>query len=127
LSISAAHGAQVTLCVVAPGAVGCDAETVKRLTPATWASLLGRHEALADLVAVELGEDPDAARTRVWAALESLQKVGLTADAPLDLRPDRRPGWAVLASGDLLIATALVTMQGSPDPAVFVVLTDGRC
>ncbi|MFL6140069.1 MAG: SDR family NAD(P)-dependent oxidoreductase [Frankiaceae bacterium] len=126
LSVSAAHGASVTLCVAAAGTVGCDAETVKRLTPATWSSLLGRHEALADLVAMELGEDPDAARTRVWGALESLQKAGLTSDAPLDLRPDRRPGWAVFASGALLIATALVTLREATEPAVFVVLAEGR-
>ena len=125
-SISASHGAGVTLCVAAPGIVGCDVEAVATRSAEDWQGLLGAHAPLAALVAGELGEDADTAGTRVWAAAESLAKAGLVPDAPLTLTPAQRDAWTVFASGSVRIATLATTLRGIEDPVVFAVLTDGR-
>ncbi|MDL4777349.1 SDR family NAD(P)-dependent oxidoreductase [Actinomadura xylanilytica] len=124
--LSASHGAGVTLCAVAGTTVGCDVESATERTAADWAGLLGRYGDLAALVAKELDEDAAVAGTRVWTAIECLRKAGLPMDAPLALAPRSRSGWAVLASGDLLIATFATSLNGRAEPAVFAILTEGR-
>lgn len=88
--------------------------------------LLGRYGDLAALVAKELDEDAAVAGTRVWTAIECLRKAGLPMDAPLALAPRSRSGWAVLASGDLLIATFATSLNGRAELTVFAILTEGR-
>jgi enediyne polyketide synthase len=125
-AVSASHGAGVTLCVAAPGNLGCDVEAVAARSEQDWHVLLGAHAPLAALVAAELGEDADTASTRVWAAAECLAKSGLVPGAPLTVEPARRDAWAVFASGTLRIVTLATTLRGVEDPVVFAVLTDGR-
>src|SRR5262249_3953298 len=90
-----------------------------------WHGLLGRHRALAGLVAAETGEGLDVAGTRVWAAMECLAKAGIPDGAPLVLDPGAADQWAVLISGDLRIATFATTLRGSTVPVVFAVLAQG--
>jgi enediyne polyketide synthase len=146
LSVSASHGAALTMCVAARGNVSCDVEAVAERGAAAWKDLLGQHFGLAELVAAELGEDADTAGTRVWSAIECLQKVGLPAHAPLTLTPVRSvpagSAWAVFASGNLRVASLVTSVRkwgegesaaaSSPgwtydaaDPVAFAVLTDG--
>jgi enediyne polyketide synthase len=125
-SISAAHGGGVTLCVAAAGTVGCDVEPVAERPAETWDGLLGAHGALAGLIQAELGESRDTAGTRVWTAMECLQKAGLPVSSPLTLTPARRDGWAVLASGPLRIATLVTGLRDAPAPVAFAVLVNGR-
>jgi enediyne polyketide synthase len=128
-TVSASHGAGVTLCVAAPGPLGCDVEAVAARSAEDWQGLLGVLGPLADLVAGDLGEDADTAGTRVWAAAECLRKAGLAPDAPLTLLPAQREAWTVFACGPLRIATLVTTLRGLEDPVVFAVLTgltDGR-
>jgi enediyne polyketide synthase len=126
LAVSAAHGAGLTLATVGPGPLGCDVETVAGRDAASWTALLGTHADLADLIAAELGESADRAATRVWTALECLQKIGQPAHAPLTLTGVRHEGWLVLASGTRRVATLVTTLRDRPDPVVLAVLTDGR-
>lgn len=121
--ISAAHGAGVTLCVAASGPLGCDVESVTARSATDWQQLLGVHQSLAALVERETGESPDTAATRVWTAIESLQKAGLPTAGPLALLPGDRDGWVVFASGALRIATLATTLAGGAAPVVFAVLT----
>ncbi|HEU5160196.1 MAG TPA: type I polyketide synthase [Streptosporangiaceae bacterium] len=128
-TISASHGAGLTLCVVGDGAVGCDVETVTGRTPDDWAGLLGSHEPLARRLAEEAGERGlDEAATRVWTAIESLQKAGSPLTAPLALAPSAhtRPGWVVFNSGDRRIATFRTTVRGIAEPVVLAVLLEGK-
>ena len=126
-AISSSHTAGLTFCVAATQTVGCDVEAVAPRSPATWDGLLGSHQALAELLAAETGEDLDTAGTRVWTAIECLRKAGLPAGAPLTVTPPRRTGWAVFASGRLHVATFATTLRDSPDLVVFAVLTaEGR-
>ncbi|GAA1011001.1 polyketide synthase [Acrocarpospora pleiomorpha] len=125
-TISAAHGAGLTLAVRAEGPLGCDVEPVAERSPETWAGLLGGHAPLAGLVAAETGDSADAAGTRVWSALECLQKAGLTAAAPLTLARAGRDPWVVFASGSLRIATLLTSVRGHHEPVVLAVLAEGR-
>ena len=123
-SMSAAHGAGVTLCVASDGSVGCDVEPVAPRSEEEWADLLGRHASLAELVATELDESADAAGTRVWGATECLQKAGLI-DAPLALVPGEGGPWVVFSSGELRIATLVTTLRDHTDPVVCAVLGAG--
>jgi enediyne polyketide synthase len=125
VSISAAHGAGVTLAVAGTGVLACDIEAVAARSAADWAGLLGRHGALAGLVGTELGEDADTAGTRVWAAVECLQKAGQAIDLPLTLLPPERGPWAVFTSGALRIATLVTALHGSEEPVVCAVLGEG--
>jgi enediyne polyketide synthase len=125
-AVSVAHGAGLTVCAAATGTVACDVEPVTARSDADWAGLLGRHAALAALVAGETGEDAAAAATRVWSAVECLRKAGLPADAPLTLTPDRRHAWVVFASGGLRVATIVTRLRERAEPVCFGFLTDGR-
>jgi enediyne polyketide synthase len=125
-AISASHGAGVTLCVVGEGTLGCDVEPVAERSPDKWSGLLNGHAPLAELIARELDESPEAAGTRVWSALECLRKAGLPADASLTLAPGGGGAWTVLTSGSLRIATLITTLRDVPSPVVFAVLVEGR-
>ncbi|HEX2315708.1 MAG TPA: type I polyketide synthase [Thermomonospora sp.] len=124
--ISASHGAGLTVCAAGPGTVACDVEAVTTRSEDDWAGLLGAHRPLAALVAEETGEDPGVAATRVWAAVECLRKAGLPVESPLTLAPRRRPGWTVLVSGDLRVATLATALRDVEQPVVFAILTEGR-
>ncbi|MEO5876360.1 MAG: type I polyketide synthase [Streptosporangiaceae bacterium] len=129
LTISAAHGPGLTLATVLDGAantgatLGCDVEAVAQQP---WAGLLGANQTLAGLLATETGEEPDVAGTRVWTALECLRKAGLAWDSPLTFAPPPRPGWVVLTSGSVRIATFATLVGSSSGPVVFAILTEER-
>ncbi|MCG5216093.1 type I polyketide synthase [Streptosporangium soli] len=125
-AISVAHAPGVTLCVTAPGTVGCAVECVPSRPAAEWRGLLGSRAALAELVAAETGEGADAASARVLAAVDCLRRAGLQEDAPLTPVPAGRDAWAVFASADLRVATLVTTVRGVADPIVVAVLTEGR-
>jgi enediyne polyketide synthase len=122
-SVSASHGAGVSLVVAGPGQLGCDVETVAQRTEEDWAGLLGSDLCgVRDLVMAESGENADTASTRVWSALECLRKTGtttrtLTVDR---VEPDR---WVVLSTGDARIATWATTVNNLSAPVVFAVLS----
>ncbi|MGC1212598.1 MAG: SDR family NAD(P)-dependent oxidoreductase [Micromonospora sp.] len=124
-TLSASHGAGVTLCVAGAGTLGCDVEVVVGRDPEAWSALLGPHLGLAELIAAETGEGLDWAATRVWAAVECLQKAGQPPHSPLTLTPARRGTWLVLGSGHLRVASVVTRLRDVPEPVVFAVLTDG--
>jgi enediyne polyketide synthase len=124
-SISASHGAGLSLVVTGSGQLGCDVEAVAQRTAQDWAGLLGDGlVGVRDLVMSEADEDVDVASTRVWCALESLRKVGITTRAVTVDRVDP-DGWVVLACGDARIATWVTTLNDLATPVAFAVLTGG--
>ncbi|GIF16417.1 type I polyketide synthase [Actinoplanes teichomyceticus] len=125
-TVSASHGAGVTLAVAGDGPLACDLEPVAARSDPDWRGLLGAHTALARLLAADLAEPLDVAATRVWTAIECLHKAGLEPHAPLTALPAGSAGWAVLASGDLRIASVVTTLRDVPGPVVAAVLTGGR-
>jgi enediyne polyketide synthase len=125
-AVSAAHAPGLTLGVAGTGPIGCDVEPVVGRSAEDWRGLLGAHAPLAELVDRETGDGIDTAATRVWAAMECLQKAGVVPVAPLTVSPANRDAWTVFASGTLRIATLATTVRGSAGPVVFAVLTEGR-
>nr|MDT0656852.1 type I polyketide synthase [Micromonospora sp. DSM 115978] len=123
-SVSAAHGAGLTLAAVAAGSLGCDVEAVEPRPSEAWAGLLGSNMAVAELLAADDGVGLDVAATTVWSALECLQKAGRTVKAPLTAVPSDRAGWTVFASGTLRIAAFVTALRDGPGQAVFAFLTD---
>ncbi|MEU7874975.1 type I polyketide synthase [Dactylosporangium sp. NPDC049140] len=122
-TVSAAHGAGVTLFVAAPGLLGCDVEQVEERTEQTWEGLLGTHAELARLICATTGDSLDTAGTRVWSAIECLQKAGLPPRGPLTLQPAARDGWVVLKAGEACVATFVTSLRDVARPAVFAVLS----
>ncbi|HEX4724140.1 MAG TPA: type I polyketide synthase [Pseudonocardiaceae bacterium] len=121
-SISASHGAGVSLVVAGAGQLGCDVETVAHRTDEDWAGLLGAGlRDVRDLVVTESGENADTASTRVWSALECMRKTGRTTRTLTveGVEPDR---WVVFSTGDARIATWVTTVNNLADPVVFAVL-----
>ncbi|GAA1270093.1 type I polyketide synthase [Sphaerisporangium rubeum] len=127
-TVSAAHGAGVTLAAVAAdsGPLGCDVTPVTGGTAAEWAERLGERAALAGEVAAATGESPDVAGARVLAAIGCLTAAGVGDAVPLTLTPAGRDAWVVLAAGDTRIATLVTTLRDAPQPVVFALLTEGR-
>jgi enediyne polyketide synthase len=124
-TVSAAHTATLSLGVAAAGVLACDAETVTARDGTAWADLLGAHIPLARLLATEAAEPFDTAATRVWTAVECLQKAGRPPGSPLTLATaPAGDGWAVLASGALRIVTLATTVHGSGAPVVAAVLAE---
>ncbi|SBT46754.1 polyketide synthase family protein [Micromonospora narathiwatensis] len=122
--VSFAHGAGVTVCAVASAATACDVETVVPRSPAEWRGLLGAYaELLPVLAGGDGGEDRDTAGTRVWVAMECLQKAGEPlAAGGLTVRPVERPGWVLLTAGPNTVATFVTALRDHPEPVVFGLL-----
>ncbi|MEU5726444.1 type I polyketide synthase [Micromonospora sp. NPDC047738] len=121
-AVSAAHGAGVTLAVAGAGPLACDVEEVQPRDRQDWRDLLGSYDDLVELIAREAGESVDAAASRVWTAVECLQKAGLPG-APLTLTPPKRDGWVVLTAGTVAVATLLTRLRDRAEPVVFAILT----
>jgi len=122
-TISASHGAGLSLVATGSGQLGCDVEAVAERSEEDWAGLLGEGlTRVRELVMAESGEDIDKAGTRVWCALECLRKTGTTTR---DLTVDRvdEDGWIVFAAGDARIATWVTTVNDLPTPVAFAVLS----
>lgn len=124
-TIIAAHGAGVTLCVAGTGRVGCDVEPIVDRDPDTWTGLLGTRMDLVRLLIETTGEDLPTAATRVWTAVECVQKAGLPVTAPITLEPGGRDGWALFSVAGTRIGTVVTTLRGSTDPVAFAVLAEG--
>ncbi|MGC4822023.1 SDR family NAD(P)-dependent oxidoreductase [Micromonospora sp. DT63] len=121
-TVSIAHGAGVTLAVAGSGVLGCDLESVARRSPEEWKGLLGPHAELAEQLAGDSGEDADTASTRVWTAVEAMQKAGLPMRGPLVLGGTARPGWVLFAAGGARAASFVTSLRGSDGRVVITVL-----
>jgi enediyne polyketide synthase len=129
--VSVSHAGRLVLAITRDGSdgrVGCDLEAVAERSEEIWQGLLGPDRfRLAELIARERGETPDAAATRVWTALESLAKAGVPQGAPLTLDTTGDAigdGWLVLRSGTLRIGTLLAPVRELAGPAVLAVLAE---
>ncbi|MEU9022523.1 type I polyketide synthase [Actinomadura sp. NPDC048394] len=123
-TVSVAHCSGVTLATSTPG---CDLELVTARDRDAWAGLLGADGlALAEALTEDsdTAEDFDTAATRVWAAGESAVKAGLPAGTPFTLHSTHEDGWAVLAAGDVRVATMATGVRGVAEPVVLAVLTE---
>jgi enediyne polyketide synthase len=124
--VSASHAAGLVLAVAGgetDGRIGCDLEAIVERPAETWRDLLGAEGfALAELIAGQPGERPDAAATRVWTAAESLHKAGSPAGAPLLLEAAFDDGWLLLRSGGLRVASFATTVRELGGPCALAVV-----
>ncbi len=125
-AVSVAHAGSLTLAVVGIDPLGCDLETVEDRGPDTWKDLLGPDRvALARAICNDLDEDPAAASTRVWAAVECLKKAGRAPDTPLTLVSTDPDGCVILGNGSIRTLTLVTRVRGVSKPLVLAVLTGG--
>jgi enediyne polyketide synthase len=126
-AVSAAHAGELTLAVAGAGAAACDLEPVAPREASVWRELLGVERArLADQIAREIGEEYDAAATRVWAAAECLKKAGVQPAAPLALRVTTPDGWAMLVCGSLQVATMIAEVRDVEGRLALAILGETR-
>jgi enediyne polyketide synthase len=124
--VSTAHADGMTLAVAGAAPVACDVEAALPRPPDVWRDLLGPERgALSETIAAARGEDVSTAATRVWAAGECLQKIGLPAGAPLTVAADADDGWLLLACGDRSVATYVTRVSGFAAPVAVAVLAGG--
>jgi len=125
ITISASHGAGVTLAVAGEGSVACDVQAIQERPPEDWQGILTTEQfALVELIQRERGDSLAAAATRVWSAVESLVKAGRTLTGPITLDPGGPAGWVLLESGGAKIVTFVTSVLDQPDPVVFTILTE---
>ncbi|MGW5666920.1 type I polyketide synthase [Micromonospora sp. NPDC003776] len=121
--VSAAYAPTVGLAVAATVPVACDVEPVVARSAEDWRDLLGAHAGLADRLSVEVGEPWDTAATRVWCAMECVQKAGRFT-GPLTVRSGGSDGWVSLDGGGARIETYRAALADVTEPLVLAVLTE---
>jgi len=122
-AVSVAHAGELTLAVAGRGPIGCDVEPVVARPASVWRELLGPNRfSLAEVIAREAEEDEATAATRVWTGCECLKKAGASIDSPLVLHSTTKDGWVLLAAGQLVIATFVAPVRGTPEPLGLAVL-----
>jgi enediyne polyketide synthase len=123
--VSASYAGDVVSAVAGSSAAGCDLESVSSRTPAVWRDLLGPDRfALAELIALETGDDASMAATRVWCAMECLQKSGALHDRPLVFAGARPDGWIELRAGQSKILTYRASLRNVENPLAFAVMIE---
>ncbi len=124
--VSASHQPGMSLAVADAYPVAADLEAVTDRPAEVWRDLLGPHLPLAELIATQTG-DHAGAYTRVWCALECLQKAGRPPTVAMALGPPVPvPGWVVLTDGELRVATVVAAVRDRAEPVVLAVLTGRR-
>ncbi|WP_158883809.1 type I polyketide synthase [Amycolatopsis anabasis] len=123
VTVSASHGAGLTLAVLGSGDLACDVEAAAERGEPDWAGLLGPGLlAVRDLLTAETGDSAAVAGTRLWSALECVRKTGSTTQE-LALHRVHPDGWVTLSAGNARVATWVTAVNDRPDPVVFAVLT----
>jgi enediyne polyketide synthase len=127
VGVSASHAGNLAFAVTAAGPVGCDIEPIVERAESAWRDLLSNERfELARLIARECNEDFTDAATRVWSAVEALKKAGAAvAQAPLSLQRGDA-GWAVLASGEWVVATWAGRLDGKLVAIATAITADAR-
>jgi enediyne polyketide synthase len=126
MAVSAAHSNGLTLAVAAAGEVGCDLESIRQRAEEVWRDLLGPERwLLAQLIARQAQEDIHTAATRVWTAMESLAKAGVSQNGPLVLLSPSlgSKGGISLGAPGVTVATSVLRLQSDPMPYAVAVLT----
>ncbi|MFC4856984.1 SDR family NAD(P)-dependent oxidoreductase [Actinophytocola glycyrrhizae] len=122
-TVSASHGAGLTVVAVGTGRLACDVEVVTERTEEDWDMLLSaRHRSVREQVATEADESAAVAATRIWGALECLRKAGMPSRSLIFDRVTPE-GRVVLADGETRIVTWVTTVNDIPDQVVFTVLS----
>jgi enediyne polyketide synthase len=129
MAVSAAHSNGLTLAVAAAGEVGCDLEPICPRAGEVWRDLLGPERwQLAQLIARQAQEDIHTAATRVWTAMESLVKAGVSQNGPLVLLSptlDSKGGISLGAPG-VTVVTSVLRLRSDPMPFAVAVLTGNK-
>jgi enediyne polyketide synthase len=124
--VSASHSGDLTMAVAGRSPVGCDLELVVTRPPEIWCDMLGVERfKLAEVISREAQETLDVAATRVWTSVECLKKAGAGMAAPLVFAGAALNGWALLASGELRIASGVVKRDGEKEDLAIALLTGG--
>ncbi|MEO0373277.1 MAG: SDR family NAD(P)-dependent oxidoreductase [Cyanobacteria bacterium P01_A01_bin.17] len=74
IAVSLTHDAQICLCVAGRAPQGCDIEPVTPRAQADWTALLGNARQPMFSQLVEANDSEALAGTRIWTAIEALQK-----------------------------------------------------
>jgi enediyne polyketide synthase len=127
LEVSASYSGGLAVSMTARQPVGCDAEQVVPRSQLVWRDLLGAERfEVAECLMRELGDDLDRAATRIWAAVESLEKAGVAETGPLVYSERGPDGWAQLRCGDFSVTTGPARIRGEEGETVFAFALPSR-
>jgi len=129
VAVSAAHSNGLTLAVAAPELAGCDLEPICPRAGEVWRDLLGPERwQLAQLIARQAQEDIHTAATRVWTAMESLAKAGVSQNGPLVLLSSSLDGKGGISLGapGVTVVTSVLRLRSDPMPFAVAVLTGNK-
>jgi enediyne polyketide synthase len=122
--ISFADTGDLRLLISSRSTVGCDVEPAQDRSQEIWRGLLGVEGWRLALILGAAYPLCDAC-TLVWAARESLRKVGLVGEQPLSAISQSDDGWAVLSSGRFKIPAFVMTMKGAPERIAVAIAVEG--
>jgi len=115
--VSSSHAGPLTLAFAGPRPVGCDIEPVHEWPSESWETLLGPTLfSLSRRIADQSDCDLNEAGTRIWAATESLRKLGHPDPAAMNHVRSEPDGWDLLKAGDTAIAICSLTIGSDPRP-----------
>ncbi|HEY2157413.1 MAG TPA: acyl-CoA thioesterase, partial [Isosphaeraceae bacterium] len=120
--VSTSHAGPTTLAVAGIWPVGCDIEPVAVRPVGGWEGLLRPPMlSLARRLAHESGCGLDEAGTRIWAAMESLTKLGHPAPTTMEHDLSANDAWEVFRAGESTVAVGSLTIDGDPRPTAFAI------
>ncbi|MGW5644630.1 hypothetical protein ACWEV3_12435 [Saccharopolyspora sp. NPDC003752] len=123
IEVSLAHDDETCLGSAAEFAHGCDIVAIEPRSEAEWVSLLGRAREPLLRELVELGDPPEVAGARLWAAAEATRKAD--GRKHVELSFVRRQDNAVLLKGnEHLVLTFPVMLTRNQDKMIALTVAD---
>lgn len=120
--LSITHSGRLTLVVSGKRSLGCDIECVDKKEEGVWMSLLGKERFnLAKTIAHETSDSFQSAATRIWSALESIKKAGLSIDQSMSLVKIYPDGLLLLKINKAHVISLAMTFTSLEKPACIAI------
>ncbi|MEA1901099.1 MAG: hypothetical protein U9N47_10140, partial [Thermodesulfobacteriota bacterium] len=128
--VSLSHDERICLCIAGHGAQGCNIASITHRSRQEWQEILGggHRDDLMDRL-INDHDTLDLAGTRIWAAMEVLQKVTGKNNTPLEIvyrDADAVLFKGVVTDGSLLILTFHVDLTRGPERIIAIVAKEAK-
>ena len=126
-AISIAHSHELSLMVLKNGVVGCDIEAIEAKHENLWRELLGLNRfAVAQLISRKTSEPIDSAATRIWTVIESVKKLGMSLNNPINLESVDPDGALLLRVGSARTVSLKLHFKSATRPCCLAITASGK-
>ena len=131
-ALTLSHSSNLSLGIIAKESVSCDLAEIHQHANETWKGILGElHNHILIHLIETLGESKDFAGTRLWAARESLVKLGISPAVPMIVVSKVKDDAVLFRCGKAYVLTFPILVNGSESPTMVAVglikiLTDSK-